>query len=439
MANLMNKIVILSIWAPLLAAYARSSAGQAPPRLAKHDVQLPAAVASIAIGGNGRYLALHFPELRRLGVFDLAREEIAFVVRLLEDNVLFAANRDSLIVITRESGLMQRWNLETGKREQETAFPIDDVLKAVAMGAASNGPLMVFHAHGLARQAKAHYSLIDPETLEVTRIQKPLRDGQTVHIRASGDGRLFGLWRAGVSPTGMVSLWIKREEITTHYLHESVGHVVPGAGGDLLFTAKGIFTADLQSAPHEGVDERSFCVPAVTGPMFVVMNLQQLEVRAGGQTVATVPATSLRRDPMSERWLLSDMTVDKRIVLAPAVNRLALLSITKPDVIEVYRFAAETLTKSAGAAVLRVASEPPVETQKGERLEYRVETTAGDSDVEFELIVGPDGMQVSPNGVVTWQVPADYDRITARVILVVKDASSGRQVRHGFVVRVRSQ
>jgi hypothetical protein len=432
----MNSIRTLCALAVAVAIASRPVSAQ-DAQLEKREIQLPAPVANTAVGGNGRYLAMHFPELRQVGVFDLEQEEITFFVRLLEDHVLFAADRESLIVITRESRLLQRWNLATGQREQEAAFPIDGALKTIAMGAGSSGPLLVFHADNLEAVNNAHYSLMDLKTLKVTPIEgvvhnKSYRD--IVHIRASSDGKVFGMWCTSHTPTGMVSVRIKGRQATTKYQHDSVGHVVPGARGEFLFTKSGVFTSDLQSAPHEGVTERSFCVPAVTGPMFVQLEDEQFKLRAGDKTIATAPV-NLRISNIDERWSRSDMTMDKRVVLAPEVNRLAYLPIDRPDVIEVFSLGGEAMTKSVGVAGLRVTSDPPIEAKTGEQLQYRIETTAADADLKYELSASPDGMQVSPDGVITWTVPASYDRITARVILIITDAE-GQALQHGFVMRV---
>src|SRR5207237_6735731 len=90
-----------------------------PPALTADRVEkaLPSTVASVAVGGGGRYLVLHMPEVRKLAVFDVNEAKIAHQIPLAEENILFTAGLDKLIVVFPDKNLLQRWSMTTGQRE----------------------------------------------------------------------------------------------------------------------------------------------------------------------------------------------------------------------------------------------------------------------------------------------------------------------------------
>lgn len=432
----MNRSILITTIASFWSVFALAAIADDAPQLQKRVVELPRDVVNVAVGGSGRYLALEFSDSSRFGLFDLQKETLAFDVQALEEDALFSANRDSLIVINRESGLMQRWKLETGERLPEVEFPIDQILQAIATGAASSRRLMVKHAEGMGRFDKAHYSLVDLASLNVTGIDAKVyhsKSGDNVRIRASSHGQLYGL--CAINPViGLQTVRLKGDEVVTLYRNAMVGHVVPGPDGQLIFTAAGIFNASLEFAPHEGVTNQSICVPAITGPWFVLMNRQRLEVRVGGQVIATVSDTSLLGDEQIDNMSQSDMSIDKRIVLASEADRLAVLPAKTPKTIEIYDFGPQL--QQSRLQALKITSQPPLTAKRGALLKYPILTTnAGKERLRYELIRGPDGMQITSDGVVTWDVPKNYNRKTAFVSINVS-RQSRFALRHGFVFRI---
>jgi hypothetical protein len=53
------------------------------------EVKLPGTVANLCVGGNGRYILLHFADLRKIGVFDINELKIAGYIPANDDDVRF--------------------------------------------------------------------------------------------------------------------------------------------------------------------------------------------------------------------------------------------------------------------------------------------------------------------------------------------------------------
>ena len=63
----------------------------------------------------------------------------------------------------------------------------------------------------------------------------------------------------------------------------------------------------------------------------------------------------------------------------------------------------------------------------------RREPSAG--GVRFTLEEGPDGMTLSPDGVLRWQVPADRAGKSFDVIVTLRD-SAPREITHAFTMKL---
>src|SRR5262249_10687549 len=219
-----------------------------PPRLSADQVvkTLPSTIADVAVGGGGRYLILHLPQERKLAVFDVNEAKVTGYVPLAGDNVKFTAGRDKLIVALGNENLIQRWNLATLQREVTAPLPVRDKLSLVVMGSASDGPLLVASAQGVSR---SELFFMDVSTLKRLPIEKTgnghihIMEGDGV--RASADGRVFGIWRNYSSPAGIQTLVLEGKETRGYYEHNTAGRPIPGPGG------KGIYTPPRRYTPHD--------------------------------------------------------------------------------------------------------------------------------------------------------------------------------------------
>jgi hypothetical protein len=162
------------------------------------ECPLPFPVDRVVTGGNGRYLILHADKLRKLAVFDVNQARVVKELPLPEGEVHVAAGMDRLVVIL-PGGLLQRWSLATLERETTVILPVRGPLKSVAMGSASNGPLLLLQRDGpLDNFESDPLALIDLSTLKPLPVRWPVNAPGVAlvadcAVRASADGRVFGL------------------------------------------------------------------------------------------------------------------------------------------------------------------------------------------------------------------------------------------------------
>ncbi len=120
------------------------------------SLKLNAPISDVVVGGGGRYLLLTQSESHRLAVFDVNAAAIVKSISLPSPSALVAAGASKFLIVFPEEKLIQRWNLSTLQREGgNQASPIDGQIKAVAMGADSNGPALAYVWGGQAPRAGA--------------------------------------------------------------------------------------------------------------------------------------------------------------------------------------------------------------------------------------------------------------------------------------------
>lgn len=193
---------------------------------------LPSAIGDLAVGGDGRFLVLFLPKIHKLALFDIGAARVVKYIPVEEDDVKFAAGRDKLVLFLPKSNVLQRWSLETFERERSMQMPIREQATTLAMGSSSQGPLLV--------GTLSRVAFLDLQTFKILDIQmpdnRPMAMVEGTRVRASGDGKVFGVWRSQSRPQGLETLVLIGHHLHAHYEHLSAGHVQPGPDGKVIFT-----------------------------------------------------------------------------------------------------------------------------------------------------------------------------------------------------------
>ena len=182
----------------------------APLKEAKTTLKLPGSASNICVGGGGRFLIFHLPQQRQLAIFDVNEAKVVKYLPVAEDNILFAAGMDKLMVILPDKQLIQRWNLRTLEREVTAQLPINEKIYTVAMGSASDGAL-ILGGPGLNGHAGLPLRFLDIQTLREAESSDQKGNGGMVgthpqyphQMRVSADGRTIGMWKRGAVADGV--------------------------------------------------------------------------------------------------------------------------------------------------------------------------------------------------------------------------------------------
>ncbi len=317
-------------------------------------MKLPAKYDDVCAGGGGRFLVFSLASLHKLAVFDVRTARVVGYVPADGSHCLFAAGAEKLVVLDCDQQQIQRFDLQTQKLEATHHLSLDGSAVAAAMGNASRGPVLIAEQ---AAKRPFHVELLDLETLQPPDYQITRQDNfQTTavtYLRASGDGRVFGVWRGNTAPTGLQTLLIHGNELRPFSVrNSSAGWVVPDETGGWVYTAVGMFTDELAEVGSREAPDRGFGapIPALCGPFFArveyapmtstkIKTPATITVHVVGeqQPLATLSDMPIRcadwRGGLATNSERGPMTLDKQVWLVPNENVLAVLPEERDSVV----------------------------------------------------------------------------------------------------------
>src|SRR5204862_7761774 len=108
------------------------------------------------------------------------------------------------------------------------------------------------------------------------------------------------------------------------------------------------------------------------------------------------------------------------------------------DKLKLLRIDPEALLKKSGRDSLFVASRPVAGAVKGKTYRYPVAVRSKSGKVSFKLDAAPDGMKVTADGSLVWEVPKDTKDSEVEVILTIT-AASKEEIFHSFKITVKDE
>lgn len=413
-----------------------------PPEFSngKQAIPLPEVVDDIDVGGGGRYLALHFKFLHKIGILDVNQLKIVGYVPAHDDDTKYAAGATKLIVVSGDSGVVARWDLATQKRELAQSIDLGGAAGHVVLGSASAGPALV---SGVGRGYDGAALLLDLETLRTTPFNSSNNRrgfGTRANIRVSADGNVLSTWASDVSPSGLQTYVRVGDSWSGHYEHDSAGYLVPSPDGKRIYTVKGIYTNQLRRL---GGKNSGYSIPALHGPYYLTVSGNDmldkspekvsLKMEGDERPLAEIPHLD---DVFHEddRWSRQRLTLDKRLFLIPHADLIIQLA-SSNDKFTAVHFDIEEAMQESDVDFLFVSSQPPLALNAGDELQYQIEVKSKAGGVRYSLDAGPEEMQLSPTGLLTWAT-TEKSPAKSNVIITVDD-QSGQQVFHTFALAVK--
>ncbi len=432
------------------------------------EIKLPGAVTDVVQAAGGRLLLLVMRDLKKLAVFDVNAGKVVRLLGLPADDALVVAGSRKFLVLSTSQGIIQRWDLATLERERVSPIPIEGSVWALAMGSASNGPVMYFAtAEGRNGFGAAWFGFLDLEGLrpirgftqlnvwmgnrqnvqgeaqQAGRLTSPhfSQPNERVQLRASPGGEVFAAWSMTHSPEGMLDfIWKDRKTLETGYEHSGVGYLVPGPDARTLFTRNGLFGLDLKPARGDS-PKMGALVPSTSPGFFVGLQGKKASLFLPGNTSPLVAIGDLAElepagsPPQQYGHQNADPIADKRVVFIVAADLLVTIP-RGQNLIVLRRARPLDLLRASRIDYLFVQSVPIAEAERGKAYEYALKVQSRKGGVKYELNSGPDGMAISPEGKLSWNVPGDFAEDEATPVVLVKDAG-GQEVFHTFTIRVR--
>jgi hypothetical protein len=398
-------------------------------------VDLPEPFAQVRTGGGGRYLIFHLKKARKLAIFDVSEAKIVKEIEV-PDDVLYAAGLDALMVVLPGQKLLYRWSFKTYDRSRGVPLPYDNPVLLAAMGPSSQGPLLLWSGGEVA--------LWDVQKLEPMTVRGKLGSGDPTYgfqLRVSADGRTFVAWHGRISGQQYGLMHLEGER-TSHQAspdgHTFNGHwAMPGPDARLIFRyGAGVYDGDFKLLTEGSFGKDAVLLPT-EDPRFFLSVLQE----PGDKNSVTICTASDRRPVYTIKGLEKTtgsilftnwglVGGEPRFRYLPSAKVFISLPETNDRVV-LRPFDLDDELKRSGEKYLFVASVPPARVETASVFAYKLDVRSKVGGVKFHLDKGPDGMTISDNGLLTWNVPPRTDGKTFPVVVAVRDAD-GKEVFHTF-------
>jgi hypothetical protein len=130
------------------------------------------------------------------------------------------------------------------------------------------------------------------------------------------------------------------------------------------------------------------------------------------------------------------MLMHDRVFFVPQLHKLVTLGNTGD---QLYSREVDVISamNRAGVDYLFIESVPPLLARPGRAYRYQIKVRSRAGEIKFTLDSGPEGMSLSKDGLLSWDVPVGVERGQRGVIITVEDAS-GRLLLHTFTIRIEN-
>ena len=253
-------------------------------------IKLPSALGEMVVGGGGRFILIHLPDLEKIGLLDVSQGKIVKYFSATDDQTLIAASANHFVIISQDQGVISRYNLTTFKRELTRTIPFNRPIQYVAMGSNSQGPLIVRWTDGTTALDRANFGCVDLKTLEESKEiawcpnplqwwEKPPTDRfrNSNLIRASSNGKVFtinGIGPYEIKDTDTSSSNSKASRQVVPLCKPSIltrNHLIPAKNGDYFVTGGQLLDSKLK--PLQGKankrDYRVAIIPSISGSYYL--------------------------------------------------------------------------------------------------------------------------------------------------------------------------
>ena len=339
---------------------------------------LPSVFDDVIVGGEGRYLIFLIGIESKIVFFDVSKREVTHEMTVLEGDVKIAATSDSFYLAFPSSNEIQRWSLGTFDKVTTQKLPLQQPVELIAAGFASRGPIYAGASQGAG-------VFLDGKSMRPLNCQVNdqhyQREGElpgaqvASRIRASANGKAFSFVTAKGSPFGFRTLIYKGRTADMYYDHDTVGYIAPSHNGELMYTAKGVFT--YQTKPYASNDElhaQSFHVPSLASGYSVSVARSDdrkakhvarvnIHVRGQPEPVHTIAAAAIRPGRYGDFHDRELITLDRRVYLHTAAKMLITLPESNRSVV-MHRVegldgsSSKPVSKSISVAATSISAEP---------------------------------------------------------------------------------
>ena len=386
----------------------------------KTEVLFEGPVSQVGVGGHGRYLVFYFPHSSEVKVFDLATLEfLDRAVKVGAGLAALAAGAENIVVVDPQARKLHRIALATLEIDQSVDLPWKGKPFSIEIGRSAQRLAAIGIAGGDDKdRGWGRIGILDIDSMS------PLGEAGRIIIgprcRASADGRVWSL--IDTNSDGQTAVFANRTMTSMPNDHLSTGWPMPSLDGTHLLTSP-----DTLQALNGGVLNRNSTPRRADAalipsghPAFYLryLNFEEddedkcaLEVVNSGEVHPLVAVDDPLEEMLEVRinsfglvksdWDEPEFALDRRFHLIPQLKLLATLPPTNDRLI-LRPFDLEKEIANRNEKFLYIDSVPGRQAKTGTEYRYQIGVRSSADVVTCSQVVGPPGLKVSEQGMVSW-------------------------------------
>ncbi len=123
---------------------------------------------------------------------------------------------------------------------------------------------------------------------------------------------------------------------------------------------------------------------------------------------------------------------DQRVIFAPNLGRIVFIPLEN-DRLEMRPFNLKATLDAADIDYLVVTSAPRTAITPRAQWKYQIEAVSKAGGITYKLELAPDGMTISPDGLLSWKVPARCNPNGEKVVVLIADQAK-EKLYHTFTL-----
>ncbi len=229
---------------------------------------LPSKPLDIIMGYAGTCLVMKFPDLKKLGVFDLCQGKIVSYIDLAEEDAVFAAGGRVLLIYLPDAKRFELWDMKDWTKKKEVSLRSELGISAIGMGLLNDDFAIVIRPEGNAQtQDKVAFLSIPDGKLTVPKFNQSgagiplahlfghLNERAKVLVDDTGTTALINGSGRGLMKLG------NRLTVDTSYIHGGSQDTSLVFGGSEIVLNNDVFQADGEKGmfwdAEKNTDQRS--------------------------------------------------------------------------------------------------------------------------------------------------------------------------------------
>jgi len=417
-------------------AAAKFASTQIPPTAEGLDCALPDKAGTALLAYAGWEVIISFPDLMKLGVFNLATCKIEGFIDCTEPNPLFAAGGRLLAVYSANNQTLEIYDLDTRRKITSKPVSFPGPVAYIGMGLLNPNRIFLLY-HDKTKNGGAFFSpvLLSVPDLNSVDLQADINGGinplwnmvPAAGEKLQGDmdetGNFAVVSKVGISVVGAGYYTIRSDNRVDFSFHLQINSAPRlGLNGKIVVARRSLLDPATGSNPYLKIDESVNpynTAPTAGYPAFLTLVSRKdffgfrLIGLPGMNSISTMPQPKERYKDFNHldskdqvETLLASSYCDRFAYVLPAAKKVVVFP----------------LGLKGGEAGSGFA-------QPGKRFERKLEVADG-STVTIQS--GPPGLKYDPVGkLLTWDVPADTK--TAQIIQVIM-LVKGADAKEAYVV-----